>query len=130
MFGGDDGFDPATDVEVAYDAHPSGVHVGDEVIEDLVDGTFVKNAVVSEAPEVEFEALEFHAGGGGGVGNADGREIGGAAFEEMEFGCVGLYAADGAEGGELGAVHVDFVFPIGVGVRECFQQLGFGHAQM
>ena len=66
------------------------IHQFDEVLHDNVDTIFVEVAMVSEAKQVEFQALAFHHFMVG--------EIVDAYFSEVGLPC------DGAEAGELRAV--------------------------
>src|SRR5437763_3217176 len=58
---GDDRLDAPTNVEVTRHLHPSRFARRGKIIEDAVHGAFVKNSIVSEAPQIELEALELQA---------------------------------------------------------------------
>ena len=93
--GFDDGGDAAAGAEVAGDFGPDGVAGFDDVVEDLVDDVFLKDAEVAVGEEVLLEALELEAGFAGHVADEDAAEVGKAGF--------------GADGGELGVVDEDLV---------------------
>ena len=86
----DDALDAAADVEVADDLHEARRAGRRQVVQDAVHCTFVEDAVVAVAPQIELEALQLQAEGGRHVGNADRAEIGGAALEQRELRGIGL----------------------------------------
>lgn len=86
------------------------IHQFDEVLHDDVDTIFVEVAVVSEAEQVELQALAFHHFMVGEIVDA-------------YFGKVGL-PCDGAEAGELRAVEAHPIVVARVFVYKCFKHLG------
>ena len=79
---------PPRGVKIPFDVF--WIHQFDEVLHDDVDTVFVEVAVVSEAEQVELQALAFHHFMVGEIVDA-------------YFGKVGL-PCDGAEAGELKAL--------------------------
>ena len=104
MFGDDVGEDAAAHVEAGGEAHEPGLGGADEVVEDAVGDVLVEVAFVAEAPDVEFEALQFDAAA---VGDVVKRQRG-------EVRLPGL----GTEAGELRDLHMDLVVALRVGVVE------------
>src|SRR6185437_13293764 len=123
----DDGFDPATNVEITNDLHPTGLRDLREVIENAIDRAFVEDAVVPEAPEIELETLQLDADVAGDVRDMDGREVRRAALQRLELARIGLDAAHGAQRRELRTFHRDLIIAIGIRVREDFEEGRVGH---
>lgn len=86
------------------------IHQFDEILHDDVDTIFVEVAVVSEAEQVELQALAFH-------------HLMVGEIVDAYFGKVGL-PRDGAEAGEFGAVEAHPIVVVGVFVVEGFEHFG------
>src|SRR5690606_14490700 len=67
--------DAAARVEDALDPDRSGLHLGDEVVEQAIDDVLVEDADVPERGDVELEGLELDAASIGNVVDRDRREI-------------------------------------------------------
>ena len=50
---------PTTDIELGTESHKIGGAGVDQIIQDLIGNVFVKGALVTIRPDVEFEGLEF-----------------------------------------------------------------------
>jgi hypothetical protein len=95
MEGFDDGGDAAAGAEVADNFGPDGVAGFDDVVEDLIDDVFLKDAEVAIGEEIFLEGLELKAGFAGHVADGDATEVGQSGL--------------GADGGELGVIDEDLV---------------------
>jgi hypothetical protein len=116
VFDGDDGPDPATNVPVADDLHPTRVDGRYNVVEDSVRDVLVEGSLVPVRPEIEFEGLEF-----------DTQFVGDVFDDEL---CeIGL-AREWAEAGELRSLEGDGVVTAGVRIWEGVEGSCwcFGHA--
>jgi hypothetical protein len=87
--------DAAAGTEVAYYVGPDGVGGFDDVIEDLVDDVFLKDAEVAVDEEVFLERLQLHAFLAGHVTDGEAAEVWKAGL--------------GTDAGELGVVDEDLV---------------------
>ena len=67
--------DAATGIEQANDLQVFGIHQLDQIFHDDVDAILMEVAVVSEAEEVEFEALALHHQRAGNVINNNVSEV-------------------------------------------------------
>ena len=110
MFDGDDSPDPATNVPVADDLHPTRIDGRDNVVEDPVRDVLLEGALVPVRPEIELEGLEFDTQFVGDVFDVEVCEIG--------------LAREWAEAGELGRFEGDGVVTAGVRIWEGVEEIG------
>lgn len=68
--------DAATGCELGHERHPSRLENGDQIIKNSIGDVFVKDPFVAKCLEVQFEALEFHAGALWNVAKRKGAKIG------------------------------------------------------
>lgn len=87
------GLDSTSHVEISGHPHPAWLDLSNEIIEDAVDNSLVKNPFVPKAPEVELQALEFYTQRVGNVCDRDGRKIGRAPREQCKLGGITLHTA-------------------------------------
>jgi hypothetical protein len=111
VVGNHHGVDAAANHEVAFDVCSSRLGGGHEIVENLVCDGFVEGTLVAVRPQVELPRFEFHAKFIRNVFHADCREVRLSGFR--------------AQAGKLGAFEADDVVPIGIGVGESFEALGW-----
>ena len=104
------GEDAAAHIELAGEAHETGVGGLGQVVQDAVGDILVEVALVAEGPDVELEAFQFHAAPVRDVVQEQGGEVRLAGFW--------------AQAGELRDFDVDVVIPARLGVVEGFQFFG------
>src|SRR5215218_1241293 len=124
----DHALDPAPDVEVAHHFHPDGLGRLAEVVEDPVYRALIEDAVVSEAPEIELQALQLDTDVAWDVCDVHRREVWRSTRELPELCRIGLDPAQWTERRELGTLHRDLVRTPRIGIRKRLQQLGSWHA--
>lgn len=107
MIDDDVGGDAAAGREGAGDGHALGGAGLHEIVEDLVGGRFIENALVSIRQQVILQRLQFDAAFVRRVLNDDLAEVGQARF--------------GAHRSELGAANVNFVVALRAGIRESLE---------
>ena len=95
------GVDPAAHVEVTLHSHAARCDLRHEVVEDPIRHGLVEVPLVAEGPQIELEALQLDTLGLRHVADADRREVR----------LPGLRA----QTGELRALEVDLVVPLGGG---------------
>ena len=93
--GFDNSGDSAAGTEVADDFGPDGIAGFNDIVEDLIDDVFLKDAEVTIGEEIFLEGFELEAGLAGHVADGDATEVGQAGL--------------GTDGGELGVVDQDLV---------------------
>src|SRR5687767_3429635 len=120
--------DPAPQVEVTDDLHPSRCCRGSKVIEYPVDRSLVEDPVVPEAPEIKLETLELEAELSRNVSDPDDPEIRRSTLELCELLGIRLYSAEWTERSELVAVHVYLVVAIRIRIRERLEKLRSWHS--
>src|SRR5687768_4307600 len=124
----DNRLDPAPEIEIPDDPHPSRRCSSSKVVEYPVDDPLIEDPVVSEAPQIELETLELDAELSRNVGDSNDPEIRRPTFQLRELLRIRLYSAEWTERSELVAVHVDLVVAIRIRVRERLEQLRSWHS--
>ena len=85
MLGTDDALQSAAHIKVAHHLEAARLRFGHEIIKNAVDHALIEDAVITEAPEVELQALELNTHIVRHIGNVDGREVGCAPLQEREL---------------------------------------------
>lgn len=104
MAGGDRSGCAASHCKFTCHDHFPRFQYGDQIVKYGIHHRFVKNTLIAEGEEVEFEAFHFDAAAIGDVGDGDDGKIG--------------LAGDGAEAGEFGEDEADFVISLGARIVE------------
>src|SRR4026207_2018719 len=97
----------AAHIEVTDYGHGSRATGSHEIIQDLVDYSFVKRAFVTVGPEVKLQRLELDTELIRHIANADGREI--------------RLAGARTNTGELRTLHADFIVALRPGIGKGFE---------
>lgn len=100
---------PSSDVEVTFNFHLPGLKTLDEIVQDRIGDRLVKRSGLPIGPEIQLQALQFHAKLIRYIADPDRREIWLTRF--------------GANAGELGTLHGDLVIAPRIRVLEGFQAL-------
>ena len=101
--------DATTGIEQAYDLQILGIHQLDQILHDDVDTILVEVTVITEAEEVEFQALALH--------HQRARNVIYNKVSEIGLTCLG------AQGGELGTIQCHQVFVLRMFVFKRLQHL-------
>ena len=102
--------DAATGIEQAYDFQIFGIHQLDQVLHDDVDTVLMEVPVITEAEEIEFQALALHHQGTRNIIDDDMSEVGLTSL--------------GAQRGKLGTIQSDKVLVLRMFVLKRLQHLG------
>lgn len=99
--------DTAANEEITFNVHTPRLQKPYKIVENLIRHGFMKSTFIAKTPEIEFQALEFHATPARHINNPNRGEIG--------LPCLGTNA------GKFGTFKTDFVVPSGAGIRKPFQ---------
>lgn len=102
--------DSSSHVKIPFDRHPSRPSRLHQVIEDEIRHLLMKVALVSEGPEVEFQAFELHTKLIRDITNAKRGKI--------------RLARPRANAGEFRAIERDLVIPVRIRITESLQLFG------
>jgi hypothetical protein len=102
--------DAAAHEEVGFDRHMARPHGLYEIVQDFVCNRLMERTLVPIAPEVEFEAFQFHAEFVGYVRDADCCEIR----------LTGL----GTEAGEFRTIYLDIIIPARIRILKNLEFFG------
>src|SRR5438270_6663460 len=129
MHHGDHRFHPTAHVEITHHTHPFRRRARNQIVENTIHCSLVKNPVVPVAPQIKLEALELQTFRAGNICNTNCPEIRRATLEQCELFRVTLDSAKRAERRELRAVHVDLVVTVGVRIVKCLEELWPWHPE-
>ena len=71
----DHGVNIATRVEIGFQLHPERIAGCHEIVEDPIGDVLVEDSLVAEGLEIQFKALQLHAGLIGHVAEREGAEV-------------------------------------------------------
>ena len=118
---------PATNIEVADNPHPLRLGARHEIVQNSVDCTLVKDAVIPVTPQIVLEALELYALCRRDVSDANRPEVGRASLQQRQLFRVALDPTERTKGCELRAIHVDLVVTVCVRIVEGLEKLWSWH---